>query len=145
AVVGLRAIVVGNGMVGQRFCERLRARDTARRFDIVCFGEEPRPAYDRVHLTDCFAGKIADDLALAPQDWYAANDVTLHLGERVVAIDRAERIVTTAAGRRVPYDVLVLATGSAPFVPPLRGVDLPGVFRYRTIEDVEAICAWAHR
>jgi nitrite reductase (NADH) large subunit len=132
-------VVVGNGMVGHRFCERLVERDRGERLRIVCFGEEPRPAYDRVHLSEFFAGRSADDLLLTSAEWYAENGVELHLGERVVAIDRAARAVETASGRREPYDVLVLATGSAPFVPPLPGKDLPGVFVYRTIEDLEAI------
>jgi len=143
---GRRTIVlVGNGMVGHRFCELLTERDSGQRFRIVCFGEEPRPAYDRVHLSDFFAGKSADDLQLEPREWYAEQGIVLHLGERVTAIDRAARLVVTSTGRRKRYDALVLATGSAPFVPPLTGVERPGVFVYRTIEDLEAIRSWGAR
>ena len=136
-------VVIGNGMVGHRFCERLRERDPERRHRIVCIGEEPRAAYDRVHLSDLFAGRTPDDLALATGDWHALHDVTLVTGERVVGVDRDARTVVTAGGRRVAYDALVLATGSAPFVPAMPGIDLPGVFVYRTVEDVEAIRTWA--
>src|SRR5437867_8024303 len=135
-------VVVGNGMVGHRFCERLVARDTARRFRVICFGEESRAAYDRVHLSALFSGTAPDALALAGGDWYGAHGITLHLGERVDAIDRAGRTVTSSQGRTLSYDALVLATGSAPFVPAVPGIDLPGVFLYRTVDDVDRIRAW---
>src|SRR5262245_25515112 len=138
-------VVIGNGMVGHRFCERLLARDDERRFRLVVVGEEPRPAYDRVHLSEFFAGRTADELQLADRSWYAERGVGLHLSERVIAIDRSDCAVVTALGRRVPYGILVLATGSAPFVPPIPGVDRPGVFVYRTIEDLVAIREWAAR
>jgi len=138
-------VVVGNGMVGHRFCEAVHGADTARRFQVVCLGEEPRPAYDRVHLSEYFGGRTADALALADRHWYAERGITLHLSERVVAIDREASEVVTASGQRVRYDTLVLATGSAPFVPPLPGIDRPGGFVYRTVEDLEAIEAWGRR
>src|SRR5438067_1306622 len=138
-------VVVGNGMVGHRFCERLATHDRDRRLRIVCFGEERRAAYDRVHLTAYMSGKNADALVLADAAWYASCGITLHLGERVIEIDRTARIVVSSAGRRVAYDALVLATGSAPFVPAIPGVETPGVFVYRTIEDLDAIRAWSAR
>jgi nitrite reductase (NADH) large subunit len=107
-----------------------------------CIGEEPRPAYDRVHLSEFFSGRTAEDLRIADPNWYALQGVGLRLGDRVVAIDRTAGAVETAAGARVPYDALVLATGSSPFVPSLPGIERPGVFVYRTIEDLEAIRAW---
>jgi nitrite reductase (NADH) large subunit len=135
-------VVVGNGMVGHRFCEEMAARDSDRRYRVTCFGEEPRPAYDRVHLSELFAGKSAADLQIADPRWYAEHGVNLFVGERVVSIEPQQRSVVCQSGWRAAYDVLVLATGSAPFVPPLPGTDLPGVFVYRTIEDLEAIHAW---
>jgi nitrite reductase (NADH) large subunit len=138
-------VVVGNGMVAHRLCERLVELDRAARWNVVVFGEEPRPAYDRVHLSAAFAGTRADELQLADAVWYAERSITLHLGDRVVEIDRAARAVTSERGRAVVYDALVLATGSAPFVPPIPGTTLPGVFVYRTIDDVEAIRAWSAR
>ena len=136
-------LVIGNGMVGHRFVEALVGRGGASRFRIVVLGEEPRPAYDRVHLSELFAGKQAGDLALASAEDYAREGVELRLGARAVAIDCAARTVETADGARIAYDRLVLATGSAPFVPPVPGVGLERVFVYRTIEDVEAIRASA--
>src|SRR5262245_36789092 len=141
----LRLVVVGNGMVGQRFCEQLVAHDADRRWRVVVFGEERRPAYDRVHLSEFFTGRSAGDLQLVDDAWYAAHGLAVHLGERVVRIDPAARELTTSLGRRVTYDALVLATGSAPFVPPIPGVDRPGVFIYRTIDDLVAIRGWAGR
>jgi nitrite reductase (NADH) large subunit len=137
-----RVVVVGNGMVGHRFCEELAAREVTERLRVVCFGEEPRPAYDRVHLSEFFAGRSAADLQIADVDWYREHGIELFLGERVVAIDRHDSRIVTDAGRSVEYDWLVLATGSSPFVPAMPGTDLPGVFVYRTIDDLEKIHAW---
>ncbi|GHJ51027.1 nitrite reductase large subunit [Nonomuraea sp. TT08I-71] len=135
---GGRLVVVGNGMVGQRFVEALRARDTERRWQVTVLGEERWPAYDRVRLSAFFDGLSAEELNLHTPD----EGVELRLGEPALALDRARRVVTTAAGEH-PYDALVLATGSSAFVPPIGGVDLPGVFVYRTLDDLTAIRAHA--
>ena len=129
-----RIVVVGNGMVGHRFVELAAAMPGLA---VTVFGEEPHPAYDRVHLSDYFTGAGAEDLALAPPPAGAA----MHVGERVTGIDRAARVVRTDRDRRVGYDALVLATGSYPFVPPIDGRDLPHCHAYRTIEDLDAIRA----
>ncbi|WP_337173265.1 nitrite reductase large subunit NirB [Paludisphaera sp.] len=138
-------VVVGNGMVGHRFCERLVALDLDRRHRVVTFGEEPRPAYDRVNLSKFFDKRDAAPLGIATREWYEENGVELHVGDRVATIDRERRVVVSAGGREVRYDALVLATGSAPFVPTVPGVDKKGIFVYRTIEDLEAILAYAPR
>ena len=140
-----RVVVIGNGMVGHRFCERLRERDTEGRYQIQVFGEEPRPAYDRVHLSEFFSGKSAGDLALTTAEEYATKGIDLRLGERVEQIDLEKRELYTTLGRYVPYDVLCFATGSVPFVPPIPGATQDGVFVYRTIEDLEAISAWGEQ
>jgi nitrite reductase (NADH) large subunit len=132
-------VVIGNGMVGHRFCEKLVEFDGHRTFRIVVFGEEPRPAYDRVNLTKYFEHRKAEKLALAEPGWYERNGIELFVGDRVAAIDRERRVVRSAAGREVAYDRIVLATGSAPFVPPVPGIERKGVFVYRTIEDLERI------
>jgi nitrite reductase (NADH) large subunit len=134
-----RIVVIGNGMVGQRLLEKLAADPGC--FELTVLGEEPRAAYDRVHLTSLFAGKTAADLMLAAEDFYSTQGIALHLGERAMSIDRDSRMVTTASGRRLPYDRLVLATGSFPFVPPVPGRERPDCFVYRTIEDLAAIAA----
>jgi nitrite reductase (NADH) large subunit len=136
-------VVVGNGMVGHRFCERLVALDVERRYRIVTFCEEPRPAYDRVNLSKFFDTRDAGHLKLACETWYAEKGITLHVGDRASAIDRGRRVVVSEKGLQVSYDAVVLATGSAPFVPSVPGVDKKGVFVYRTIEDLEAILAYA--
>ncbi len=136
-------VVIGNGMVGQRFCERLVEFDAERRFRIVTFCEEPRTAYDRVGLTSFFAHRDAEKLMLARKEWYAENGVELHLGDRACSLDAAKRIIRSDKGATIAYDYVVLATGSFPFVPPVPGVDKAGVFVYRTIEDLENIIKFA--
>lgn len=136
-------IVVGNGMVSVRFCEKLLEYDKNKRFHIKVLGEEPRPAYDRVQLTSFYEKESADELQMVEPNWYADNGIELHTGDRVVEIDRKHKTVITASGRQCAYDHLILATGSSPFVPPIHGTDLDGVFVYRTIEDLEAIRAYA--
>ena len=133
------AVVIGNGPVGHRFCEKLVEFDGGRNYGIVAFCEEPRPAYDRVHLTSYFDHRDPAKLALARIDWYRENGIRLHVGDRARRIDRARRKVVSEAGLDIPYDCVVLATGSRPFVPPIEGIDKRGVFVYRTIEDLDAI------
>ena len=126
-------------MVGQRFCERLVEFDTERRFRIVTFCEEPRAAYDRVGLTSFFAHRDAEKLMLARREWYAENGVELHLGDRAVPDRSQEAHVRSDNGRRIRYDVVVLATGSYPFVPPVPGIDKPAfssIARSRTCEQI---------
>ena len=144
-VPGPALIVVGDGMVGHRFCERLAELGLTKQRRVIVFGEECRPAYDRVHLSEFFSGRSADELLLAQPEWYAEQGIELVLSDAIVSIDRAAKRVTSASGRVLEYSELVLATGSEPFVPPIPGIEKPGVFVYRTIEDLEAIAAWAAR
>jgi nitrite reductase (NADH) large subunit len=136
-----RLVVIGNGMVGQRFVEALVARDTGRRWSVTVLGEEHRPAYDRVRLSAYFDGATAEELTLAPPGVPAG--VRIRLGEAATGIDTAARVVRTAHGE-YPYDALVLATGSRPFVPPVPGTEGPGRFVYRTLDDLEALRAYAN-
>jgi nitrite reductase (NADH) large subunit len=133
-----RLLVVGNGMVGQRFLEAMRERDIGRQWRLTVLAEEPRPAYDRVRLSAFFDGASAEELSLHTAD----DEVALRLAEPARRIDRARRVVVTDAGE-YGYDALVLATGSYPFVPPIEGADRPGVFVYRTIDDLIAIRSYA--
>ncbi|QEC51170.1 assimilatory nitrite reductase (NAD(P)H) large subunit precursor [Anseongella ginsenosidimutans] len=141
----MKVVVIGNGMVGYKFCEKLRKKAGADQISITVYGEEPRPAYDRVHLSEYFNGKSAKDLLLAPAAWYAENQVKLVTGELVTAIDRGRKTVTTHKGNIAQYDKLVLATGSSAFVPRIKGIDKQGVFVYRTIEDLNAILAYGKK
>ncbi|MDQ1680031.1 MAG: nitrite reductase large subunit, partial [Frankiaceae bacterium] len=140
-----RLVVVGNGMVGQRLVEAVRERDADRTWTVTVLGEEHRPAYDRVGLSSYFAGTSAEELTLVPGGFYDGDGLMLRLGDPVAAIDRDQRLVTTVSGHQVAYDVLVLATGSYAFVPPIEGKDLPGCFVYRTLDDLDAIQEWAAR
>ncbi|WP_143305155.1 nitrite reductase large subunit NirB [Chitinophaga vietnamensis] len=141
----MKIIVIGNGMVGYKCCEKIRARTSPETTELIVFGEEPRPAYDRVHLTSWFDGKTADDLLLATPEWYAQNNIQLHLADPVIRIDRATKTVHSFKGVSAHYDYLIFATGSAAFVPPVPGIDKKGVFIYRTIEDLEMMKAFAPR
>ncbi|WP_114748839.1 nitrite reductase large subunit NirB [Pleomorphovibrio marinus] len=138
-------IVVGNGMVGYKFCEKLRNSDTEDRYQVTVFGEEPWPAYDRVHLSSYFTNTDPHKLQMAPRSWYAENKVELRTNELVTLIDKENRVVVNHLGESFPYDYLVLATGSSAFVPPVPGVDKKGVFVYRTMEDLEAILAYGKK
>lgn len=139
-----KLIVIGNGMVGHKFCEKLCDKAGPEDFEITVFGEEPRVAYDRVHLSEYFMpDKTAESLALADLNWYVERSINLMLGNRVSSIDRDNKEVIAADGSHHPYDVLVMATGSAPFVPPIPGVEKEGVFVYRTIEDLDGMKAHA--
>lgn len=140
-----KVVVIGNGMVGHKFCEKLKERDTHNQFEIIVFGEEPRRAYDRVHLSEYFAGKAMEDLYLSQPGWYEAQDIKLHLEDPIVEIDKFKKNIISLSGRTCSYDFLVFATGSSPFVPPIMGADLFGVFVYRTIEDLELITAHAFK
>ncbi len=132
-------VVVGNGMVGHHFLEKLVATGGLKQFQVVVLGEEPRPAYDRVHLSEFFSGRSAEDLSMVPKGFYNQQGIDLILNETVENINRDARELTTSNGRSVNYDKLVLATGSYPFVPPVPGHKRKNCFVYRTIEDLEAI------
>lgn len=135
-------IIIGNGMVGHHLVEQLVERGATERYRITVFGEERHLAYDRVHLSEYFSGRDADSLALSTRDYYAEHGIALRLAEAVVAIDRNKGEVVTDQGR-TPYDRLVLATGSTPFVPPIPGNEREGCLVYRTLEDLDAIRAAA--
>ncbi len=138
-------IVIGNGMVGYKFCEKLANHPNYKSFKLTVFGEEPRRAYDRVHLSEFYDGKTAEDLSMSSATWYNENNIDLHVSEMITEIDRTNKTVANHRGEKYSYDILVLATGSSAFVPPIDGVDKEGVFVYRTIEDLEATEAYAKK
>lgn len=131
-------VVVGNGMVGHTLCQKLVSLEGSLRYRLIVIGEETRPAYDRVNLSKFLSQTTAKELELKPVTWYEENGIELRLGQRVDQVDRNRKVVSVGA-EEVGYDKLILATGSTPFVPPIPGNELPGVFVYRTIEDLEAI------
>jgi nitrite reductase (NADH) large subunit len=136
-----RIVVVGNGMVGHHYVETLAGTDLD--VDIIVIGGEPRPAYDRVHLSEVFDGKNPEDLALTTRENYDELGVEAHFGDFVSKIDRENKQVITEGGQTFAYDKLVLATGSYPFVPPIPGKDLNHCLTYRTIDDLGEIKASA--
>lgn len=133
--------VVGHGMVGHRFVEALRARDTDGAWRIVVFGDEADAAYDRVGLSSYVGPWDRSLLALSGNDYSGDDLVEVRLGAAVTAIDRDARRLSTADGSEMAYDALVLATGSYPFVPPVPGHDAAGCHVYRTLDDLDAIRA----
>jgi len=137
-----RLIVIGNGMVGHHCVEQLIERGALARYQVHVFSEEPLRAYDRVHLSEYFGGRDAESLALSTVELYQTPGVTLHLGVPVLEIDRERREVITDTGC-FPYDQLVLATGSYPFVPPIEGAEGDSRLVYRTLADLDGIRAAA--
>jgi nitrite reductase (NADH) large subunit len=145
-----RLVVIGNGMAGARFVEEVIARDGRNRFDITVFGDEPYGNYNRILLSSVLAGTHQPaDIFINPLAWYGENGVKLHLGVRAGWIDRLGKTVHAPGGIVEPYDVLVLATGSSPFIPPMAGVFQDdgtmksGVFAFRTLDDCEKIASRA--
>jgi nitrite reductase (NADH) large subunit len=142
---GGELVVVGNGMVGHRLLTLLAARGALSRYRVTVVCGEARPAYDRVNLSQWFQTRDDEELAIAEPGFFAEHGIELLLGDPAVEIDRDRHVVRSSSGVELPYDRLVLATGSYPFVPPVDGRDRPGVFVYRTLEDLAAIDSWAHR
>ncbi|KMS67189.1 nitrite reductase [Streptomyces viridochromogenes] len=136
-------VLVGHGMVGQRFLEALAARGMTATHRVVVLCEEPRPAYDRVALTSYFSGKTPEDLSMTDMEFIETHGIELYVGDPAVSVDREAKKVTARSGQVFEYETLVLATGSYPFVPPVPNKDAQGCFVYRTIEDLLAIEEYA--
>ena len=139
----MKLVIVGNGMVGQRFLEQFVSRMNGAMPEVTVFCDERRPAYDRVQLTSFFSGTSPAELNLVPAGFFEQHGIAFRLGDKALAIDRTRKLVRSARGHKLPYDTLVLATGSYPFVPEVPGAEWPDCFVYRTIEDLEAIRAAA--
>ncbi|AUX91970.1 nitrite reductase large subunit NirB [Mixta gaviniae] len=141
----VKLAIIGNGMVGHRFIEELIDKAEPGQFDITVFCEEPRVAYDRVHLSAYFSHHTAEELSLVREGYYEKHGVHVLLGERAITLNRKEKVIHSSSGRAVQYDKLILATGSYPWIPPIKGSDGPDCFVYRTIEDLNAIEECARR
>ncbi|MDT0508524.1 nitrite reductase large subunit NirB [Novosphingobium sp. MMS21-SN21R] len=145
AQVRQRLVVIGNGMAGCRAVEEILARDPAR-FDVTIFGAEPRVNYNRIMLSPVLAGEKAfEDIVINGDVWYSGNGITLVSGDPVVSIDRATQTVIAKSGRVEPYDRLLIATGSDPFIIPVPGKDLAGVVTFRDLDDVDKMLAAAEK
>ena len=140
-----KLVMIGNGMAGVRTLEEL-LKMTPEQYDITVFGAEPHPNYNRILLSPVLAGEqTMDEIILNPLAWYAEHNITLHLGKKVVRIDRIKRQVHADDGTVADYDRLLLATGSTPFMLPVPGADLEGVIAYRDIADTQAMIDAATR
>ncbi len=144
----MKLVMIGNGMAGVRTLEEL-LKMTPELYDITVFGAEPHPNYNRILLSPVLAGEqTLDEIVLNPLSWYADNHITLHLGKKVVNVDRRRRVVIAEDGTEAEYDRLLIATGSNPFILPIPGKDLPGVIAYRDIADtntmIEAAKTYKH-
>src|SRR5437016_4647077 len=157
-----KLVVVGNGMAGARVVEEILKR-APDRFDIVMFGAEPYGNYNRILLSNVLNGtQSATDIFMNPLSWYHENGITLHAGVKATRIDRERRVVVgrpleksalayaaDAAGEHgaplveAPYDHVIIATGSRPFVPTMDGFGGPGTFLFRTIDDCDRIADYA--
>ncbi len=136
-----RLLLVGNGMAGMHAIDEMLARDREG-FEIEVIGAEPHPNYNRILLSSVLAGeREIDDIVVHSREWYKANDIKLTLGDAAVKLDTGAKIVTTASGGAISYDKLILATGSRPVVPPVAGLNLPGVCAFRNIADLELMRA----
>ena len=135
----MKLVMIGNGMAGVRTLEEL-LKIAPDLYDITVFGAEPHPNYNRILLSPVLAGEqTIPEIVLNPLAWYADMGITLHLGKAVTRIDRVKRVVHAADGTQAPYDRLLVATGSTPFILPVPGKTLDGVIGYRDIADTEAM------
>ncbi|GLS97026.1 hypothetical protein GCM10007918_43180 [Piscinibacter gummiphilus] len=144
----MKLVMVGNGMAGVRTLEEL-LKIAPDLYDITVFGAEPHPNYNRILLSPVLAGEqTLDEIVLNPLSWYAEHNITLHLGKKVVDVDRRRRIVRAEDGTEETYDRLLITTGSNPFILPVPGKDLDGVIAYRDIADtntmIEAATKYQH-
>lgn len=138
-----RLVIIGNGMAGTKVVQEILSRDRER-FHVVMFGAERYGNYDRTLLSDVLTGsKDIKQIFLNPLDWYREHNIVLHAGAAVTAIDRNDKAVRGDGGIEESYDTLIIATGSRPFVPPMKGVEKKGVFVFRTLDDCQAIEAYA--
>ncbi len=141
----VKLAIIGNGMVGHRYIEELIDRTEIDNYEITVFCEEPRVAYDRVHLSSYFSHHTADELSLVKQGLYEKHGINVLLGERAINVNREQKLILSNTGREIHYDKLIMATGSYPWVPPIKGSENKDCFVYRTIEDLKAIEATAKR
>jgi nitrite reductase (NADH) large subunit len=145
-----KLVVVGNGMAGARAVEEILARGGGDQFQITMFGDEPTGNYNRILLSNVLNGSYKEgEIFLNPLSWYAENGIRLLAGKRAAGLLRRAKLAYAEDGTPEPYDKLIIATGSRPFIPQMEGTTLPdgafkpGVFVFRTLEDCRGIAAYA--
>ncbi len=140
-----RLVIIGNGMAGARVAEEILNRDPSL-FSMTMVGVEPGGNYNRILLSNVLNGSQSpEQITLNPLDWYERNGIELITSQAAIGLDRAKRRIMLMNGRTLEYDKVIIATGSRPFVPPVPGVDLHGVFVFRTLDDCRAIEKWAKK
>ncbi len=138
-------VMAGHGMVGHHFLQQLVERELHLQYQVIVFAEETSPAYDRVHLSELFSGRSEKSLSMVEDGFFESTGIELRLGHGVDHVDARHRYVVDRQGHQTAYDLLVLATGSYPFVPPIPGNDAPRCLVYRTLDDLAAIKACAEQ
>lgn len=145
-----KLVVIGNGMAGARTVEEILARGGGDQFDITMFGDEPTGNYNRILLSNVLNGSYREEeIFLNPLAWYEENNVRLHAGMRAAGLLRRAKLVYGEDGEAEPYDKLIIATGSRPFIPLMEGIHMvdgsfkPGVFVFRTLDDCREIAEYA--
>lgn len=137
--------LIGNGMAGVRCIEEI-LKIQPERFEVTVFGSEPHPNYDRIQLSNVLQGATTiDDITINDWNWYKENNITLFSGETVTNIDTTKQIIYSDANREVAYDRLILATGSIPFILPIKGADKKGVTAFRNIEDCKKMIEYSKK
>ncbi|MBW1862548.1 MAG: NAD(P)/FAD-dependent oxidoreductase [Deltaproteobacteria bacterium] len=136
-------IVIGNGVAGATAAENIRKQDKEGNITLVT--DEGFPFYYRVRLNEYISGDITDqDLIVKGEQWYKDQHIDLKLGTRIVSADSRKKIIITEKNQGLSYDSLLIATGSHPFIPPIKGSEKSGVFALRSIRDARDISAWAN-
>ena len=134
-------VMIGNGVAGTTAAENIRKND--KEGHVVIFTEEDLPFYNRIRLNEYIAGDIPEqDLIAKKETWYLEKDIELKTGTRITGAESSEKVVVTKDKKRVPYDRLLIATGSHSFIPPISGADRKGVFAIRSVQDARDISGW---
>jgi len=136
---GSRIVIIGNGMVSAKLCSLLVEDGLQSKYQIQVIGDEVHPAYNRVKLSTYVGHRDPESLQLFSREWYEQNNITLKTGVRAQSINREEKLVIIPEGDPVAYDLLILATGSRPNIPPIPGADSKNVYLYRTLIDLDEI------
>lgn len=135
-----KIVIVGAGIAGVSAAEA--ARKAAPAAEIWLLSNEADLPYYRLNLTRYLMGEVRpEQLVLHPESWYASSRIHFMRGVELTGIDLPGKVVSLDDGTRVPFDRLVLTTGARPFVPPVPGASLPGVYTLRTRRDADAILA----
>lgn len=132
-------VMIGNGMAGVRAIEEI-LKINKEAFEITIFGKEPFPNYNRIQLSNVLQGDAkVEDIIMNDWDWYKENNINLFTDESIVKINPGSKTVESSIGRITAYDKLIIATGSSPFILPVKGADKNGVTGFRDIHDCEVM------